>query len=328
MEYSGFDPKLLERIRFNYKLNVVVLDEKQTLGSKENQQCRFCGRRKPEVTFGSDAHAISELLGNKFLLVNYECDKCNRDIFAKYETHLGDFTHFYRATTQQKGKKGYPKLKYKSGFSLKTNSGRGVQIIDQIGNNHVKIDENKKELTIYAKQSTYIPIAVYKSLVKMAISVLPEEEDKYFSRTKKWLLTLDNNALYWPGALPLFYWFIPNRGFKKLCYFTAIRKTLYSQVPYYLFGIGSGNFMYQIYVPFCTKDEHLMGKENMLFPIPAPHIFMKDFRGREEIQMRIYEMNSFRPVKDNYVGITFSFDEIVPVEKGDSLLKGILNTME
>lgn len=66
--------------------------EKIMLGDKENRVCRFCGRTKPEVQFRKDAHAVSEMLGNKTLFTAYECDTCNGDFGKGIEQDLGNWS--------------------------------------------------------------------------------------------------------------------------------------------------------------------------------------------------------------------------------------------
>jgi hypothetical protein len=62
------------------------------LGVKDNRCCRFCGKRSPEVSFRQDAHAISELMGNKSLFTYYECDACNKLFGDGIETDFGNWS--------------------------------------------------------------------------------------------------------------------------------------------------------------------------------------------------------------------------------------------
>ena len=49
---------------------------------KTKRVCRFCKLKYGEVYFKKDAHLISKLLGNKYLVSDFECDTCN-GIFSK-----------------------------------------------------------------------------------------------------------------------------------------------------------------------------------------------------------------------------------------------------
>jgi hypothetical protein len=50
---------------------------KRTLKPRRERVCRFCGLGADKTKFNKDAHAIPELLGNKHLLSDSECDACN-----------------------------------------------------------------------------------------------------------------------------------------------------------------------------------------------------------------------------------------------------------
>lgn len=65
--------------------------QKIFLGDKNNQVCRFCGRKKGEVTFKKEAHALSNLIGNNRLFSYYECDDCNENRFSKYESEFSNY---------------------------------------------------------------------------------------------------------------------------------------------------------------------------------------------------------------------------------------------
>jgi HNH endonuclease len=75
------------------------------LGSKPHT-CRFCDRKKPEVTFKKKAHAVPELIGNKTLLTFYECDDCN-DRFSSFEDDFAKMTLGDRSISQARGKKAF-----------------------------------------------------------------------------------------------------------------------------------------------------------------------------------------------------------------------------
>lgn len=70
---------------------------KEMIGAvdKSLRKCRFCGRAAPEA-FRKESHAISEGLGNKFLICNEECDECNGRL-AKVENNLMRYFDVRRA---------------------------------------------------------------------------------------------------------------------------------------------------------------------------------------------------------------------------------------
>jgi hypothetical protein len=59
------------------------------LDDPDRRQCRFCGRDTTQAKFKNDAHAVSNLLGNKSLFSLNECNDCNISLGQKYEDQLG-----------------------------------------------------------------------------------------------------------------------------------------------------------------------------------------------------------------------------------------------
>ena len=46
---------------------------------------------QPRASFGKAAYAIPEVIGNKILYLNYECDECN-DRFSAFEDDFSKFS--------------------------------------------------------------------------------------------------------------------------------------------------------------------------------------------------------------------------------------------
>ncbi|MED1724752.1 HNH endonuclease [Brevibacillus parabrevis] len=165
--------------------NVLDYKEKTYLGFKDNQTCRFCGKSKPDVTFKKKAHAISEMLGNRYLCTYYECDTCNGDIFSKLETDLAWFTEPERSMTQMVGKNGLPTFK-QQGFEFRSEYVGGIMIRDQIDNDVFQWNDENNEFFLKLKRKPHVPRAVYKAFVKMAITLMPEAEVQFFQETIEW----------------------------------------------------------------------------------------------------------------------------------------------
>lgn len=63
----------------------------------ERFSCRFCGRSRDGATFKNRSHAIPEFLGNHQLMLNSECDTCNKHFGDTIEQHLAKYTRPFRA---------------------------------------------------------------------------------------------------------------------------------------------------------------------------------------------------------------------------------------
>lgn len=84
----------------NYKIDGRITEKKTAIGEplKKNRICRFCYNTRPSdkndsseklvTTFKQEAHAISEALGNKTVILNEECDACNKFFAESCERHI------------------------------------------------------------------------------------------------------------------------------------------------------------------------------------------------------------------------------------------------
>jgi hypothetical protein len=216
--------------------------------------CRFCGKLYPEVKFKNKAHAISELLGNKEFVLKNECDECNKFFGRKLEDDLGKYLGLGRTLSQIFGKEGVPSYKDRSGSWRIDWTNKGWVI--QMKHDCTGVEKHGNYLIFHAVRDAYTPIAVYKALVKMALSLLPYEKMQFFLDTVAWLkeeshlvskYDMDNYTY-------MIEKFIPGPRLLELRASGFIRKSDSYAVPYYQFLLEFGNYSYQIMVPCITKD--------------------------------------------------------------------------
>ena len=89
-------------------------DQKEFIGQKANRRCRYCGAAGP---FEMEAHAVPELIGNRAIISNEECDSCNQLFARNLEDHLGKMLNGVRTLSGITGKKGVPTLTTKDRHS-------------------------------------------------------------------------------------------------------------------------------------------------------------------------------------------------------------------
>lgn len=214
--------------------------------------CRFCRRSKPIVTFRKEAHAISQLLGNRQLIVTDECDSCNSLFSRTLEDHLGKFTKPYRVMAGIRGQKGFPTYRTRKKLSrIEFSPATGLQISQYPEDRILKsVDGEKREqITFFIEK--HIPAAVYKALVKISLSVMPEQELANFEHARRWILCEDHSRPLMKPLKLLFY-FVPGfRPFRKTS-IMLLRKNSAStepRLPYCLLLLTFGNLQYQIMVP-------------------------------------------------------------------------------
>ena len=122
-------------------------EEMTGLKEAKNRVCRFCGKRFGQVTFRSKAHIFPELLGNKYLISDVECDSCNHKL-GIFDDHLGNFIGLVRTLFKTTGKNGIPTL-----FSNNGKMKAGKEII--LNNRMIKLGStcNSSEQIRYDHQN-------------------------------------------------------------------------------------------------------------------------------------------------------------------------------
>lgn len=290
--------------------------DKIHLGNKKDKKCRFCGRKHPEVTFKMVTHAIPEFTGNKILISEYECDQCN-SLFSKMETQMSNYMNLYHTAAQVYGKKGVPSYKPNSQQGSRIDlSSQTVNIKSVQGDTPlINFDEEKKIIT-YQGHRSYVPQMIFKCLTKMAMTIMPEEELKYFSGTFDWLqgkFEYNKNLIvrfrYYPGVRPLP--FVSCMLFKR-------KEDAVKAVPYCLFSLAYSNFVFQIHVPCCENDAILHQKKVDILLIPTPLDY-----NIETLQLPInLNFSSNEKVKNEPVSISLSFESFleVPVDPDKDII--------
>lgn len=145
---------------------------------KKHSTCRFCG--SSVSTFNNRSHTLPEFLGNKTVFNLDECDQCNAFFGQEFEPNLKKFLppSWYCRT---KGKKGYVKSTVSNNTVISAN-GRGIS---------VNVAQDKKYLEVIHRGSKYNSLLVYKSLLKILISLVPTKYIDEFSNAIDWLMNAD-----------------------------------------------------------------------------------------------------------------------------------------
>ncbi len=97
-KFSHFFELVTKPLLNFYQVTTTNITKKIHIGesNKDKRVCRFCGRTKiTGASFQNKAHAISEALGNKTIILNEECDECNsyfdQNIERDFITYLSPF---------------------------------------------------------------------------------------------------------------------------------------------------------------------------------------------------------------------------------------------
>lgn len=193
-----------ERFCMLYRIQELVIspESEMSFRPENGRRCRFCSRKFPDTTFKNIAHTIPQFLGNKHHVSENECDECN-NTFSANESHLKNFLGVLPTLTRTKGKKGVTnfhspnnKLMVRKSQDPLFKNGIEVSQKDEGGESLV-IDFDKQKQGFNYTKNPYIPFSVYKALLKIALTIIPNEEVADYQKAFK-ILSASDSALYRP----------------------------------------------------------------------------------------------------------------------------------
>ncbi len=273
---------LLRTPNFDDKLRLLKPEHgMQTIGSPHHKKCRFCGRSESEVSFGKIAHVFPESIGNSVLASNYECDICNQYFGNTIENEYANFFSLYHSIMQISGKNGIPKCYFKvpclrrtaecAKYCIEISVSDNIPLLCRckyVEDQYISCSDNS--ITISKPVGRHCPIAVFKAIVKMAITVMPIEEVSLFTDTITWILEPEHFNFYTDKKLLVRYKMIPGFAVTKYPhYFLFRRKKTVWDKPYMLFNLTYGCFSLLIEVPRSHDNGTNFEFEKMPFP-PIP----------------------------------------------------------
>lgn len=212
--------------------------------------CRFCKKTPLETAFNNISHAIPEFLGNKQFILYEECDECNKLFSESLEDSLDKYTKPYRTLSQIKGKKKVPKYKSNDGKNrIELAAPGAMEIRTDIDDEFCEIDDANNQIRLNPHLEPHIPAAVYKALVKIALSIIPSSELGGFQHAINWICERDHTKEF-ITPLMVMVTFIPGpRPNTQGAAFVLKRKAPENGLPYCIFVFAFSNFIYQLQIP-------------------------------------------------------------------------------
>lgn len=263
---------------FFWKKYELIASTKTIKGNETSKPkiCRFCGKNESTTTFNTKAHILPELLGRNDIISGDECDNCNNK-FSAFESHLSIFFRPHLAITGVEGKRKVPK--FHSRTIDNNEETRTTLEIDEEGRRKLtfgniddyKIDKENKKGSIIFRMPPHKPIYVYKALLKIALSILPEDRKIKYKNVFDWISDKDISTDYFCIA------FITVLRGKK---FAAPIAELYEAkqiftakdfIPELTLIVKFGNIVAQIFLPLSHEFdyERSKGKSPSLNVFPA-----------------------------------------------------------
>jgi hypothetical protein len=217
---------------------------------KIQRKCRFCRRAVEQgATFNSVAHVIPTALGNDHLKLADECDDCNGHFGRQTEPSLIALLDLYRAFlgTQGRGKNGgRPELNYADGKLFHDGQKLTIQA------RAVQADASGAMTIALGAGAPMVPVSVYRALVKIVLSVLPEEELAPLRRTLEWLRWNMHDDVRLPCVASAIIPLPPNPSAQIVTY---RRKAASSTLPHVVGEFRLGCFLYAFALPLSDLDE-------------------------------------------------------------------------
>jgi hypothetical protein len=253
--------KQFDCIMNNYEIKNFDLEKDKIMPigtrQKDKRICRFCKKSKPDVSFDNIAHAISEGLGNKKLILNEECDDCNKFFDENIERDFIYYHDLARTTFGIKNKKNnIPKMKGKNFQYFKDEEDEKLSIMIQENNEYNKSEPPKN---ILLKTGNKIKIQnIYKTLCKFSLSVIDEKYIKDFDETIDWLYGKKEIAqLPKIAVLNDYHFFTKVPDITLYC-----RNNNRKDIPYIIGEFKFTYYMYIFIIPFSKEDEKDFLDEN------------------------------------------------------------------
>ncbi|OMP80140.1 hypothetical protein [[Flexibacter] sp. ATCC 35208] len=245
-------------------------------GSKdEKTYCRFCKKSPGETTFNEITHLLPELLGRNQIYTSQECDKCNH-VFSDYESHLATFVRPFLTMLGIQGKRGVPIFQSRSDgrnqdLVTKVLYSEGKRSVFAGKDSDVKIDYDNHQLSILFRHPPFVPLKIYKALVKIGMSLMPVEFDVYCNHIYKWLLSAEDNIDFinygFMTTLNGVYWREPGADLYQANHIYTKKEAF----PEYTLVLRFANQVFQIYLPFTDlrKSGHKPHSTLMIELLPA-----------------------------------------------------------
>jgi hypothetical protein len=308
MDYNG----AIDYAETNYEpiAGRFLSTKKLYLGKSNPRICRFCGKDKTDVTFRSNAHALPHLIGNNSLFTYYECDECNNSFSKTLEDNLSKYLGISRTISGVKGKKGIPSYK-RGNVRIDAEPGK-IHVTDFIGSNLISVDEDEHKIEIKAQTEPYIPIAVYKCFLKMALSIMPENEVKNLTPLLSWISEKAHTSRL--SHAYIMHAFTPGPNPYKEIFYALLRRLpeVSTNVPYMYFLIAFGNFFFQVPI-FHMNDS---GNTFTLHALPSCYETLDDYTsyyGKTEYRWINMSESCIRKKVDISVELSYESHEKIDV---------------
>jgi hypothetical protein len=242
---------------------------------KDQRICRFCGQANNPKKFKSKAHFIPQLLGNPYLLSDFECDDCNA-LFGKYENDLAYSLGMTRTISAVRGKDKVPHFhspndaitaRVNDFFGAKSTfiSRKDTDVED------FKVDVKTGLTEVFYDKKPYRPLNVYKVLLKIALSIISAEDINYYPKLLAFLRNQAGAVDMSEFAKAYYYTMPPDLRMGKPVAILFRKRESDIKMPAQTLSLYFENFLYVLPIPLYEPDISLGNyHEHIDIPLPPP----------------------------------------------------------
>ncbi|WP_186064815.1 HNH endonuclease [Burkholderia gladioli] len=234
--------------------------EEVYLGAAEPRICRYCDKGTPDVSFDEKAHALPGLIGNQWLFDLQECDQCNALFGSTIDAHFGLWSASWRALERTPNREGAsPKYSaYDGTVHIESDDSNQRTIVEGMSDvGRYTIDPEAGVVDFKLTRRGFAPSAVFKCLVKMAISVAPPDVRESLKHLKAWIRgEPESSEAFANVLLVLFIQMRPTVYAPGRFDFQLLRRKPEAPTdsPYMFFRLRFGGRAYQIALPLLAED--------------------------------------------------------------------------
>lgn len=185
--------------------------------------------------------------------------------------------------------------------------------ITEISDDRIK-KLNDNNLEIVLKIPTFIPEYLYRCLVRICLSFIPEEKLPIYKKTIDWLMNLNQESNMKPGML--FSTYPNNLQLNDISVLLFERKDdCVKNIPYSMFCLSYNNYAFQTYIPFCSKETTDINLNGFPFILPTSIDLNQNHENSRIITL--LDLSSKEKKSNESITITIT---------GDQLINGLKNT--
>jgi len=290
----------------NYKREKIIWGKKkEVLQDSIRNICRFCKTAGPQVTFKQETHIIPQQLHRAKPISKFECDSCN-ELFSKFESDFGHYFQIDKSLFGHKKKKsGFTKFKTKSGSEInrisdiekiKTVVNLTPELEERILSDETRvlnlftsftdhdneiISNDNGMFTFRLIRPPYRPINVFKTFMKIGISLIEENQIKDYSKVCSFLtdpsVSFEFDKRLYVTQIPVLRNFYPDTV--AYLYNRISDENIYDKTLVVFFG----NKIFQISIPSNQNlNQYPNVKSIRESPYKNPHILSNEDIEKEE----------------------------------------------